>query len=249
MDIWKYYDITHSMHLVCNPMVKEKLYRLCGLLPLGKGSRVLDIACGKGEFLVVLAELHGVSGVGVDLSPYVIRDCERKKSERVPEADLVFIEMDGAEYSPEEGEKYHMASCLGASWVYGGHRGTLQALSEMTTPGGLVVVGEPFWRREPSDSYLEAQNMKREDYSSHVGNVRIGEELGLRCVYTLVSNEDDWDHYETLQWLSAEKYVAKNPDDPDNEEILSRVLRNKNAYLDEGRSTLGWAIYVFKKPG
>jgi hypothetical protein len=65
----------------------------------------------------------------------------------------------------------------------------------------------------------------------------------------LVSDEDDWDHYETLQWLSAEKYVAENPDDHDNEELLSRVLSNKNAYLDEGRSTLGWAIYVFKKPG
>jgi len=249
MDRWKYFDITHKMHLVCNPRVKEKLYRLCGLLPLGRESLVLDIACGKGEFLVRLAELQGVSGVGVDLSPYCIRDCEGKKRERVPEADLVFIEMDGAKYAPEEGEKYHLASCIGASWVYGGYLGTLQALQEMTMPGGLVVVGEPFWRREPSDDYLESQNMKKEDYGSHVGNVRMGEELGHRCVYTLVSDEDDWDHYEALQWLSAEEYVAENPDDPDNEKLLSKVRKNKDAFLDEGRNTLGWAIYVFKKPG
>ncbi|MCK4583732.1 class I SAM-dependent methyltransferase, partial [Candidatus Bathyarchaeota archaeon] len=65
--------------------------------------------------------------------------------------------------------------------------------------------------------------------------------------YTLVSDEDDWDHYETLQWLAAEQYLDENPDDPDNEELLSRVLHNKNAYLDEGRSTQGWAVYVFKK--
>jgi cyclopropane fatty-acyl-phospholipid synthase-like methyltransferase len=248
MDRWKYFDITHKMHLVCNPMEKEKFYRLCGLLPLGRGSRVLDIACGKGEFLVRLAELHGVSGVGVDLSPYCIRDCERKKQERVPEADLVFIERDGADYTPEEDEKYHLASCIGASWVYGGYRETLQALQEMTTPGGWVVVGEPFWRKEPSENYLESQNMKKEDYGSHAGNVRMGEELGHRCVYTLVSDEDDWDHYETLQWLAAEEYVTETPDDPDNEELLSKVLRNKNAYLEEGRSTQGWAVYVFKKP-
>ena len=249
MDRWKYFDITHKMHLICNPMDKEKFYKLCGLLPLGRGSRVLDIACGKGEFLVRLAELHGASGIGVDLSPYCIRDCERKKQERVPEADLVFVEMDGADYTPEEDEKYHLASCIGASWVYGGYHGTLQALQEMTTPGGWVVVGEPFWKREPSDYYLGSQNMKKEDYGSHVGNLRMGEELGNRCVYTLVSDEDDWDHYETLQWLAAEKYVAENPDDPDNEELLSKVLDGKDAYLREGRNTQGWAIYVFKKLG
>ena len=248
MDRWKFFDITHKMHLVCTPMAK-KFYRLCDILPLGRGSRVLDIACGKGEFLVRLAELHGVSGAGVDLSPYCIRDCERKKQERAPEADLVFMEMDGADYIPINGEKYDLASCMGASWVYGGHRGTLHALAEMTTPGGWVVVGEPFWRSEPSDEYLESQSMKREDYGSHAGNVRMSEELGLRCVYTLVSDEDDWDHYETLQWLAAERYLAENPDDPDNEELLSKVLSYKNAYLDEGRSTQGWAIYVFKKPG
>jgi SAM-dependent methyltransferase len=249
MDRWKFFDITHKMHLVCNPMVKEKFYRLCDVLPLGKGSRVLDIACGKGEFLVRLAELHGISGVGVDLSPYCIRDCERKKRERVPEADLVFVERDGADYTPEHGEKHDLASCIGASWVYGGYSGTVQALIEMINPGGWVVVGEPFWRKEPSEDYLESQNMKREDFGSHVGNIRKGEEMGLRCAYTLVSDEDDWDHYETLQWLAAEQYLAENPDDPDNEELLSKVLQYKNAYLDEGRSTQGWAIYVFKKLG
>lgn len=248
MDRWKYFDVTHKRHLVCNPMTKDKFYRLCDLLPLGKGSRVLDIACGKGEFLVRLTELHGVSGVGVDLSPYCVRDCVRKKQERVPDADLVFIEMDGADYAPSDGEEYQLASCIGASWVYGGHRGTLQALSGMTALGGWVVVGEPFWRREPSDDYLEAQGMSRGDYGSHVGNVQIGEKLGLRCVYTLVSDEDDWDHYEALQWLATEQYIAENPDDPDNEEILSRVQRSKDSYLREGRNALGWAIYVFKKP-
>jgi cyclopropane fatty-acyl-phospholipid synthase-like methyltransferase len=46
-----------------------KFERLCRLLRLDRGVRVLDIACGKGEFLVRLAELFGIVGVGVDISP------------------------------------------------------------------------------------------------------------------------------------------------------------------------------------
>jgi len=246
MDTWKYFDITHRKHLICNPMSKEKFHRLCDVLPLKEKDRVLDIACGKGEFLVRLAEVHGVSGVGVDKSPFCIRDCLEKKQERVPEADLVFLEMDGADYRPS-GEKFIMSSCIGASWVYDGHRGTVKALSEMTVPDGWVVVGEPFWVNEPSEGYLESQNFRREDYGTHLGNVQIGEELGMRCVYTIVSNQDDWDHYESLQWLAVEQHLAENPCDPDNEETFSRALSSKKVYLEEGRDALGWAIYVFKK--
>ena len=79
MDIWKYYDITHKKHLVCNPMNKDKLEGLFSLLDVKPGSKVLDIACGKGEPLIRLAELFNISGTGVDLSPYCIKDCEKKK--------------------------------------------------------------------------------------------------------------------------------------------------------------------------
>jgi hypothetical protein len=46
MDMWKFYDITHREHVVCNPMGEEKLARLVDLLRLPAGARVVDIACG-----------------------------------------------------------------------------------------------------------------------------------------------------------------------------------------------------------
>jgi len=101
MDKWKYYDIRHKRHLLCNPMNKEKFERLCKLLRLSPKARVLDIACGKGEFLIRLAELYNISGVGVDISPYCISDCLRKRQNRVPNSNIEFIEMDGAKYEPE----------------------------------------------------------------------------------------------------------------------------------------------------
>jgi len=78
MDLWKFFDITHREHVVCNPISIEKLEELIALLSLRPGARVLDIASGKSEFLVRLAERYGIEGVGVDLSPYCIADARRK---------------------------------------------------------------------------------------------------------------------------------------------------------------------------
>ena len=61
MDTWKFYDITHREHVVCNPTSNDKLARLVGLLRLPAEARVVDIACGKGEFLIRLAEAYGDS--------------------------------------------------------------------------------------------------------------------------------------------------------------------------------------------
>ena len=80
MDRWKYFDITHKRHILCNPMSKEKFERFCSLLDLPSKARALDIACGKGEVIVRLAEKYGISGVGVDLSPFCIKDCKEKSS-------------------------------------------------------------------------------------------------------------------------------------------------------------------------
>jgi hypothetical protein len=64
----------------------------------------------------------------------------------------------------------------------------------------------------------------------------------------MVSNQDDWDRYEMLQWYAAEMHARDNPDDPDVSEILSCVARGRTSYLRWGRDTVGWAMYLFRKP-
>jgi hypothetical protein len=156
--------------------------------------------------------------------------------------------MDGAEYQPDEGELFDVSMCLGASWVFEGHLGTLQALKKMTKQGGLIIVGEPFWLKEPDTEYLEAIGMTRESFRSHEKNVRLGEELGLACLYTLISNKDDWDCYETLQWWAVDNYVRSHSDDPDNQEVLDGVMKAKEIYLKWGRDTISWGVYIFRNP-
>ena len=208
---------------------------------------MLEIATGKGEFIIRLAERYGIEGVGVDLSPYHIADAERKCQERVPHARLTFLEMDGADFKPEKPGSLDLAACIGASWIYGGHRGTLKALERMAAPESWIVVGEPYWRGEPEKEYLQAIGQERNSFGTHAENAEAGQGFGLELAYTLVSSQDDWDRYEGLQWYAAEEWAGGHPTDADVEEVLQRVRQGKAAYLRWGRETLGWAIYVFKK--
>jgi SAM-dependent methyltransferase len=247
MDMRKFYDITHREHVICNPTSGEKLGRLVEQLRLPAGARVIDIACGKGEFLIRLAEAYEVNCLGIDLSPLFVAEARKRLEVRAPKAEVTFREMDGAEFEPKEPHSYALASCLGASWIYGGHAGTLDALAYMVAPGGWVVTGEPYWLQEPCEEHLKVLDLPKEAFGTHIGNVEAGEKRGLDLVQTLVSNGDDWDRYQGLQWSASVEHARSHPDDPDLPEIVRRVGDEKAAYLRWGRDTIGWAIYVFRR--
>jgi SAM-dependent methyltransferase len=246
MDIWKYYNITHKNHVMLNPMSKLKFEGLLSMLNLKQENIVLDIGSGKGEFLVRLAELYSISGIGVDMSPYFVKDAIERKKLRIPDSNIRFLEMDGADYKPDKDELFDLTICLGASFIYKGFYRTIEALKEMTKLGSLIVIGEPYWIKEPSQEYLKISELKKEDFNTHIKNIEAGEKAGLLCLYTLASNHDDWDHYETLQWWSAYDYIDAHPEDPDNNELLNNINNSKTGYLSYGRDTVGWAIYVFR---
>jgi SAM-dependent methyltransferase len=256
MDRWTYFAITHADHVVLNPTSPSRLDELIGLLDLPSEPRVLDIGCGTGELLVRLAERHAqrngstlsdFHGVGVDASPAFLGRARATLAARVPGADIELLEMDGAAY-PAAPEAFDLACCLGASWIFGGHRGTLEALARATRRGGLVLAGEPFWQAEPGAEYLASSGMGRDDFGSHAGNVATGESLGLTPLLALVSSGQEWDWYETLQWRAAARHAEQHPDDPDLPELLERVAHARHEYLAWGRATLGWALYLFGKP-
>ena len=248
MDAWKYYDIIHCHHTLMNPLDEKQLKELFELIPVHSGARVLDIGCGKGEMLIRLAEKKDIKGVGVDKSPYCIREAEKGKAAHVPQGDLRFVEMDGALYKPEAKESQDLTMCIGASWIYGGYKKTLQALSQMTKMSGHVMVGEPFWRKAPPQAYLRREKISKKLFSTHKGNVTIGESIGLEPIYTIVSSESDWDKYEGLHWYAAREYANSHPEDPDVKDLLARDAKARETYLKYERDILGWAVYLFQKP-
>jgi len=236
----RYYVIAEATHEIQNPTSAEKLLLLGWRLGLGSGSRVLDIASGRGGPALLLAREFGCAWHGIEISP----DFHAVAAERIAEAGLdetVTFELGDAAGVTFEHEAYDAALCLGASFVYGSLADTVDALAPAVRPGGHVVVGEPYWRRLPLPHDYEDRD---DPWTTLEGTAVIFETSGLPVVSVIASSEDDWDRYETLHWQAVEAWLAANPADPGAPEISSRHERAKWSYLRYQRDYLGWAIFV-----
>ena len=247
MNIWKYYGVTHADHLVMNPTSEAKTDEIISLLPLKPNSRVLDIASGKGEQLLRIIEKYDATGIGVDISPYEVKASSQRAIARGLQDKAEFIEGDGAKQDFEP-NSFDLAMCFGASWVWGGHLGTIEALKNLVKPGGLILLGEPYKLKDPEPGYIEAEPDFAKSMVTHAENVAIAQRAGLNLLYTIVSDHNDWDRYEGLRLRAAELFAEENPDDPDAVEILDKQRGEYDLYLKHGRDTVGWAIYLFRAP-
>jgi SAM-dependent methyltransferase len=236
-----WYSVAERYHTIQNPTSEDKIRLLGERLRLGPTTTVLDIACGKAGPAVVLARAFGCRIIGVERAP----EFAAAARERVDAAGLAdrieIVKQDAGEF-PIEPERYDVAMCLGASFVWAGLPGTLAALRPAARTGGYVVVGEPFWRRWPLPAGVDD-----EGFLSLADTAHRFDDAALGLVGLLAASEDDWDRYETLHWQAIEAWLARHPDDPDAPEFRRRNAGYRDDYLRWQRDLLGWAIFIARK--
>lgn len=147
MDIARIFNITESAHRIHNPFTPEKLATLGAALRLETGTRVLDLGSGSGEMLCTWARDHGVVGTGIDLSQLFTEQAKRRAEELGVADQVEFTHGDATGYVSDQ--KAGVAACVGASWIGGGVAGTIALLAQSLAPGGIVLIGEPYWRQMP----------------------------------------------------------------------------------------------------
>jgi predicted O-methyltransferase YrrM len=236
-----YYAVAERYHELQNPTSAGKIRLLGERLRLGPESRVLDVASGKCGPAVLLAGEFGCRITAIERAPEFVAAAR----ERVAAAGLgdriELVEHDAA--TADLGAGYDVAMCLGASFVWDGLQGTLAALAPAARDGGVVVVGEPYWRRWPLPD-----GIADDGYATLAETVKRFEAADLRPEGLIAASEDDWDRYETLHWAALEEWLAANPDDPDGPRIRDLHERNRAEYLSSHRELMGWAIFVGRKP-
>lgn len=240
----RYFVVAEREHELQNPTSEEKLLLLGRRLRLGPDSRVLDVASGRGGPAILLAGEFGCTIEGIEIAAeFHAAAVERAASAGVGE--LVSFRLADAAREELPANAYDVALCLGASFVYDGLAGTLDALEPAVRPGGHVVVGEPYWRSLPLPEDYEDRDLP---LTSLDGTVAIVESGSLRVVTLIDASPDDWDRYETLHWRAVEEWLDERPDDPDAQEVSASYERWKRTYLRHGRELVGWAIFVARKP-
>src|SRR5690606_8330261 len=106
---------------------------------------------------------YGIIGVGIDMSQLFTGQAKRR-AEELGVADRVkFIHGDASGYVADE--KVDLAACLGATWIGGGFAGTIELLAKSLLPGGIILIGEPYWRQVPP-----TEDVARECEASSLSN-------------------------------------------------------------------------------
>lgn len=262
-DLWNRFELFEALHhtmAIASPMADGDLDRIVELLEPSAGQRVLDLACGYGELLLRMRRLAPILGVGVDLSPWMVRSASLRSPELEPSLRWVLAEArslvtslvserrsassDAAEpaHAVVGDQGWDVVCCLGASWIWYGLHGTIRALSELVEAGGLVAVGD-MHIRPGCDPETVLESHGRVDSLSGIDGW-FGR-YGIDVVEQVSTRDDDWNAYLDRVEFAASEWDANRSAD--------RAVR----WLDEARQwrrdaerdqpVLTWSVWVGRK--
>lgn len=244
MDIPRIFTITESAHRIHNPFTPEKLATLGAVLRLKPGSRILDLGSGSGEMLCTWARDYGITGTGVDLSS-LFSEQARNRAEELGAAERVrFIHADAAGYVAAE--KADVAACLGATWIGGGVAGTVGLLAKSLRPGGIILIGEPYWLKLPP-----TEEIARGCSAGSISDFLLLPELvvsfgglGWDVVEMVLADREGWDRYEAAKWLTMRRWLEENPGDCMAEEVRALLTTEPGRHVAYTREYLGWGVFA-----
>jgi SAM-dependent methyltransferase len=244
VDLPRTFTIRESSHRIHNPFSSEKLATLGHAMRLAPDSSMLDLACGSGELLCTWARDHRVSGTGVDISSVFIASA-RDRAAELGVADRVgFVHGNASGYVA--GQPVNVASCVGATWIGGGVAGTVELLRRSITPDGVMLIGEPYWRREPPDQATVegCDSTSKDEWLPLPELVESFGKLGCDVVEMVLADQDSWDRYVAAQWLNIRRWLDANPHDELAGEMRAELDTAPARHVRYQREYLGWGVFV-----
>jgi SAM-dependent methyltransferase len=244
MDIPRIFTVTESAHRIHNPVTPEKLATLGAALRLKPKARILDLGSGSGEMLCTWARDHGVTGTGVDMGRLFTEQAKRRAVELGVADRVEFIHGDAAGYVSDE--KVDVAACVGATWIGGGVAGTIELLARSLRSKGIILIGEPFWRRLPPTESVAKGCLANaiSDFLMLPELLASFGELGCDVVEMVLADQDGWDRYEAAKWLTMRLWLEANPDDDFAKEVRAELTSGPERYAAYTREYLGWGVFA-----
>ena len=187
---------------------------------------------------------HGVVGVGIDMSQLFTEQARLRAEELGVAHQVRFIHGNAAGFVSEQ--KVSVAACVGATWIGGGVAGTIELLARSLSPGGIILIGEPFWRQLPPTEDV-AKGCLAHSISDFLPLPELlvsFDHLGFDVVEMVLADQDGWDRYEAAKWITMRRWLEANPDDELAKEVRAKLTYEPERYAAYTRDYLGWGVFA-----
>ncbi len=241
MDEMRRWELQADLTLM-NPTTPDRVLAGARIADVSAEDFVLDIGCGNGTVLALLADAFGCRGLGIDCRPAAVLAARALAKSRGLEDRITFRCGDAADPAADPVAGATVALCLGTASAFGGIEGAASALRDSLDNDGRAVLGERYWRTErvPPEFARDFADCVTE--YELLGIVR---EHGFFLSGIVRSGEAEFDAYEAAIWAGCRSALARDPDDDEVRAYLSGI---QDEYLGYGREYVGWAMYVLSGP-
>ncbi len=228
--------ITHGDLPFANPLDPAAIDAAIAAIDVPAGGRVLDVGTGAGELLARVKAHHDVTAIGIEPAAEWAEAARERGVDQVHEAPFAEAELE---------PPYDLVACIASSHAIGSWDDALRRLAGLVADGGLGVVGEGFWQRTPTASYLEVLGGATEDELPTHDALRAGAEAaGWAIDAETVASHDDWARYEETLLANGDAALAER-EDPD----LRRWVEAARARWEhpDGKDTLGFTLLTLRR--
>lgn len=242
MEFLELKDIAERHLELANPISAEKLLHLGRVIGLESGQEVIDFGCGYGELLRLWGDAYGINGVGIDVRARACQRARRKLARNGWQDRFEIVQGDAGAYAYEKG-RYHVAACIGATFIWQDFQGAIRGMSDALAPEGVLAIGEVYWRSDR----VPLAYARQEPFHTEPELLAIAREEGFEIGYVVRSSQDDWDHYESENWRGLLDWLDDNPNHPEREQVWDSLRTDQDQYFGYGREHMGWAVYLLRQ--
>jgi SAM-dependent methyltransferase len=237
--------IAHGDHPIAAPLGDDTVDRLLDRALSRGDERILDLGCRQGTWLLgALSGRPDARGDGVDIDAAAIA-AGRQATAAAGVADRVQLHAQDANAFTAP-YPFDLVLSVGAAHAFGGLLPTLHAARRQLAPGGIALVGDGFWEREPTQATLDI-GFTTDEYDDLATTIdRIAAE-GWTPVYAHVSTPQEWDDYEWSWTGTLARWALDHPDDPDSGDALKAASEHRTGWLHGYRGVLGFVTLLLRR--
>ncbi len=226
-----------------HPLSLGQLGDLAQACRVHSGSRVLDLGCYDGTLLNHWARQYDLRGTGVDDDEAAIQRAMTLANSLDVWSQLQYVTADVYEY-PQPFHQYNVVTWLNSGAGQDLPRWLAVMRSALRDAGGLLVVGETFWRAVPPRRTLASRGLEREMLPTLEELTRLFHRHRLDVLDVIFVDESGWDRYYAGQWRAVHAWLAENDDAESAEAVRAAWRRSQLSYFSFERDYVGWGAFI-----